>query len=109
MLKIYLDDSGTHAAAPWVVVGGLIGTEDQWKNFDADWRAKLLCPMDGKKSLNKFSLYDCQEAINEFEGYSRNESDLVTGEFRRIIKRSGVVGYSSAIDKIAWVVSQRVV
>jgi hypothetical protein len=62
--------------------------------------AKLKSPLQGKRSLK--SLWDCHNAIGQFEGYSRPESDLLTNEFRQIIKDSGVVGYAAAIDKIAW-------
>ncbi len=102
MLKAYFDDSGTHVGAPIVVVGGLIGTDAQWKGFDANWRARLKCPIEGKQPLKKFGMHDCQESIGDFKGYSRTESDFVMHEFRQIIKNSGIVGYSSAIDKVAW-------
>lgn len=102
MLRAYLDDSGTDGRSPIVLVGGLIGNEAQWVSFDAAWRAKLKHPLDHKPALSEFGVYDCQNAIDEFEGYTRTESDFLTAKFRRIIQDSGVIGYGSGIDKVAW-------
>ncbi len=102
MLSIYMDDSGTHAGAPIIGVGGLIGDEAQWEQFDVAWRARLNAPMPGKPRLNKFHAYDCQYCEGEFATYNRAESDLITREFRQIIIQSGVIGFARAIDKSAW-------
>lgn len=37
MLRAYFDDSGTHADAPVIAVGGVIGTDDQWRQFLQKW------------------------------------------------------------------------
>lgn len=102
MLYAFLDDSGTHNHSPVVVVGGLIGTEAHWSTLDAAWREKLRCPLIGKPRLASFSLFDCHNAVNEFQSYSRPESDLLTAEFRAIIKAAGVIGYGSGMDKTAF-------
>ena len=98
----YEETSSTPGTAVIIAVGGLIGTEQQWQAFDDRWRAKLKFPMEGKPPLKEFGLSDCYNSRNEFERYSRPESNFLTREFRQIIKESGVIGFAAAIDKIAW-------
>jgi hypothetical protein len=102
MLRAYFDDSGTHTDAPVITVGGVIGTDDQWQKFSEMWAALLRNPIDNKRPIKAFSLWDCQNAQNEFRGYSRAESDFLTGQVRQIIKSSGIIGYAAGIDKSAW-------
>lgn len=102
MLLICLDDSGTHKDSEFVVVGGVIGRSGQWDEFLERWNEKLKHPLEGKPSLKSFSLFDCTHAMNNFKGYNRAESDLLTREFRNIIKETNIIGYASAIDKRAW-------
>jgi hypothetical protein len=45
MLKAYFDDAGTHAASPAVVLGGLIGTVDQWERLEKLWGLRLADPL----------------------------------------------------------------
>jgi hypothetical protein len=56
MLCTYFDDSGTHANSSVVVIGGLIGTTEQWKIFNRGWAALLDMPRPGKPSLKLFHL-----------------------------------------------------
>src|SRR6266849_4013571 len=41
LLTTYLDESGTHETSPISVMAGYLGTDDQWRAFDADWTALL--------------------------------------------------------------------
>ena len=40
-LITYLDESGTHDQSPISVMAGYLGTDTQWKQFEADWTALL--------------------------------------------------------------------
>jgi hypothetical protein len=102
MLKMYLDDTGTHDKSPVVGVGGLIGTQAQWTAFDTAWRALRDNPMDGKPPLSMWHSFDCRWGFDEFAGYNEAERNLITRKFRDIITTSGVVSASNMIDKVAW-------
>jgi hypothetical protein len=102
MLRAYFDDSGTHPGSPVTVVGGLMGTVDQWTFFEPRWLEKLKNPLPGKPRLRQFHLSHCRARDGEFREYSEPESDWVTREFREIIASSGLISTASAVNNLAW-------
>lgn len=102
MLRAYFDDSGTHRDSKVVLMGGLIGTVQQWEGFERQWAAKLAAPLQGKAPLAAFHLTDCNSAQGEFRGYSRAERDALTHDFRLIIIEADLISTTSAIDRVAW-------
>jgi hypothetical protein len=102
MLKLFIDDAGTHAGSPVVVAGGLIGNETQWTVFDIMWKEALARPFEGAVPLKKWSSGDCMRGDGEFERYKQAEKDLTTRRFRDVITKSGVYSASNAIDGPAW-------
>jgi Protein of unknown function (DUF3800) len=102
MLLAYFDDSGTHTTSPVTVMGGLVGTTEQWSAFEARWRERLRSPIPGKRPLKQFHLSHCRAHGGEFERYSEAESDLVTREFREIIANSGLISVASVVNNAAW-------
>ena len=102
MLKLYLDDTGTHKDSQVVGCGGLIGNDAQWGAFDIAWRQLLADPIPGKPPLKKWSSHDCRWGENEFRGYTSGERDRVTFLFREIITKSGLVWRANMIDAVRW-------
>jgi hypothetical protein len=102
VLSAYFDDSGTHAASPYVVLGGLLGTEEQWAAFEVEWAKLLASPLPGKTKLSQFHLSPCRAGKGEFRGYSLVERDHITHLFRSIILGIGLVTIAAAVDKKAW-------
>lgn len=104
MLRAYFDDSGTHSSSRVVVIGGLVGTEDQWRGFEAAWAAKLADPLpEAKKpALKMFHLSHCNGGWGEFASYTDTEADAVTHDFRQIVIGAGLISMAWAIDRIAW-------
>src|SRR5689334_12010921 len=88
MLRLYLDDIGTHGRSPVVGVRALIAREEEWIRFDAAWKAVLASPCPGKPALSKWSTFDCRYSLGEFESYTRAERDVATLNFRRVITES---------------------
>ena len=41
MLGAFFDDSGTHDGSPVVAMGGLLGTDEQWRTFEERWLALI--------------------------------------------------------------------
>lgn len=102
MLKLYLDDTGTHDGSPVVGVGGLIGSEAAWEAFDVVWRKLLAEPLPGARKLNKWSSWDCQNGRNEFAGFNAADRDHMTYLFRNIILDSELIWLANTVDAIFW-------
>jgi hypothetical protein len=102
MLEAYFDDSGTHDESPIVVVGGLLGTTEQWMYLDDHWRPLLDAPLEGKPKLKQFHLSHCAALDGEFSGYKRPESDHLRWKFRKIIVDAGLRSISYGIQTAAW-------
>jgi hypothetical protein len=101
-LGAFFDDSGTHASAPFTVMGGLLGTAEQWDTFEAAWVSRLASPLPGKPPLSQFHLSPCRAGQDEFSDYTLAERDSVTYLFRRIILDNGFVTLAAAVNRIAW-------
>lgn len=102
MLRLYLDDTGTHRDSRVVGVGGLIGNEAQWTAFDTDWKKLLKEPLPGKPPLEKWSSYDCRWGEGEFRDYSGPERDRVTFLFREVIVKSDLWFRANMVDAAAF-------
>jgi len=104
MLRAYFDDSGTHGNSEVVVMGGLIGSVEQWERFEHAWAAKLADPLPGygKPPLRMFHLSTCNAGGSEFADYRDAEQDAVIHDFRQIIIDAGLTSTASAIDRKAW-------
>jgi hypothetical protein len=53
MLGAFFDDSGTHDGSAVVAMGGLLGTDRQWDEFETRWVALLNEPLPGKLPLEQ--------------------------------------------------------
>ena len=102
MLKLYLDDTGTHDGSPVVGSGGFIGSERAWENFDLLWREVLASPVENKPALRKWHSWDCRHGYGEFSGYNQAERDYVTGRFRDVITKSDIYSATNMVDGEAW-------
>lgn len=102
VLAAYFDDSGTHPTSPVVALGGLLGTEDQWKVFEPRWAALLAEPLPGKPPLKQFHLSPLRAGKKEFEGYTRTETDHINRLFKQIILDIDLVTLATAVNRRAW-------
>lgn len=104
MLRAYFDDSGTHASAPVVVIGGLLGLSDDWRAVEAQWIEKLRDPIpeSNKPKLDAFHLSACVARRDEFENYNETESSHLRQEFRRIILSSNLRYLAVVVSRPDW-------
>jgi hypothetical protein len=102
MLRAFFDDSGTHRQSDVALIGGLIGTREQWEKFEEQWAAKLIAPLLGKPALRRFHLSECNACDGDFADYSRAESDAVIHDFRQIIIDAKLISIASAVDRRTW-------
>jgi hypothetical protein len=102
MMRAYFDGSGTHDDSPAVVFSGIVGSSNAWEAFEGQWKARLDSPVPGKPPLKRFHMTDCVARTGEFEGYSEPESDWAIHDFRQIILRHELYGYSVAVSNNDW-------
>jgi hypothetical protein len=102
VLGAFFDDSGTHSDSTLTVIGGLLGTEEQWDVFEAAWNGRLADPLPDRQPLPYFHLSECRARHGLFYDYSQAEVDHITYLFRRIILDIGFVTIASAVNKKAW-------
>lgn len=102
VLGAFFDDSGTHDGSPFVVIGGLLGTEDQWDQFEKDWSYRLQNPIEGKPPLEYFHLTECRMRLGQFRDYNEAEKDHIIYLFRKIILDLNLITFAVAVDQTAW-------
>ena len=102
MLGAFFDDSGTDSRSPVVVIGGLLGTEEQWDVFEAQWNRLLKNPVPTRPPLKQFHLGPCRARQGEFADHNLAERDRVTYRFRSVILEIGFVTLAVAVDAVAW-------
>ena len=67
------------------------------------WREHLDAPLCGRKPpLKRFHMYDCQNSLDEFSGWSRTETDYFCHQLAMVIATSGVSGYGIACSRKDW-------
>jgi len=102
VLKLFLDDTGTHKGSEVVGVGGLIGGESAWEDFLVRWQSVLDSPFPDKPPLRKWSSFDCRWGLGEFSNYNQAERDRITYRFRDVLTQSNLFGISNMVDGEAW-------
>jgi Protein of unknown function (DUF3800) len=102
LFRAYFDDSGTHKESAFVVLGGLVGLDNQWESLCDKWAAKLAAPLPDKPRLSKFHLSACMAGKDDFRDYKPVEREALAGEFRDLIIEAGLGSTASAVDKASW-------
>jgi hypothetical protein len=102
MLGAFLDDSGTQVWSPVTVVGGLLGSEEQWGAFTSAWHARLARPLPGKVPIGQFHLSPCRGGNGEFRDYEIAEREHVARLFRRIVLDIDFITIAVAVNRVAW-------
>lgn len=97
VLRAYLDDSGTHASSPVIVMGGLMAHEDDWAQIEKEWSEAL-----SDLGLPDMHMSHCEMAKKAFSGWSRDRRDLAIVRFRNIILRHKALMVVSTLARKVW-------
>ena len=93
-LACYIDESGTHADSPTMVLGGYVARLSQWRKFDAQWRFLLR-----RYDLTHFHSKDLWHRKKEFKGWTDAKALAFTQESIAISDRNTLFGFSVSMLK----------
>jgi hypothetical protein len=93
MIRIYMDESGTHDGSPVVTVGAYLGQPNDWKRFTRKWQHAL-------GSLPYFHASDCQALRGVFEGWTREDRDALVIRLLGILRESPFAGQAVGINML---------
>lgn len=68
MFTGYFDESGTHGGSKAIVVSGYVASDQQWLNFDREWKDEL-----DVEGLSHFHMKDFVHSKKEFEAWKGDE------------------------------------
>ena len=84
----YLDESGTHGGSPITLMSAFLGSARQWQNFEKDY-VKL-------RRIYGFSVFhakDWRDTDGEFEGWSRQKKNSLSGIFLKLLTNASPLGF----------------
>jgi hypothetical protein len=91
MIRIYIDESGTHDGSPVVAVGAYAGRLETWPAFIDEWNA-------AKGPINVFHSTDCAALRGEFEGWAAEERDALVARLLAVPARYELYGIAMGIN-----------
>ena len=92
MFTAYFDESGTHAEASTVVVGGYVASIENWEKFENLW-AELL----SRESIKILHRTDMERLEGEFAGWDKARQIKTVQDANSIIKRFTAAGVGGAV------------
>ncbi len=74
MFGVFIDDSGSDAQSPFMLLAALVAKKEAWDQFSLDWQAAIDAdkPIDYFKSSEAATLTEC------FAGFTRKEAEAKT-------------------------------
>jgi hypothetical protein len=85
VLKIYLDESGTHDNSPVVTVGAYVGRPQEWQAWTKKWNV-------AKRPIEVVHATDAQSLHGEFEGWSKPDRDELVKRLLPVIVNANFPG-----------------
>jgi len=87
VIKVYMDESGTHEGSPVVAVAAYFGRPKTWMAFTKEWNI-------AKRPINVFHSVDCANYEKEFEGWNQERRDPYVANLLPVLARHKIAGVS---------------
>jgi hypothetical protein len=102
VLHAYLDDSGSHAQSPVLILAGYFGSETQWNKFDRRWRNAI--DTEGLKEFhaNRFWAHYTGKPIPEYKGWDKRRCNQFIVKLVGIICSHRIFPVSSTVVMQDW-------
>lgn len=91
MLRIYMDESGTHDGSPVVTVGAYSGRPKTWKAFTQAWNV-------AKRPIDVFHSTDCEALQEEFKGWTEERRNEYVAPLLPVLSNHAIYGNAVAIN-----------
>jgi hypothetical protein len=91
VIRIYIDESGTHDGSPVVAVGAYAGRLETWPAFIEDWEK-------AKGPINVFHSADCGAYQGEFKGWKEEDRNALVAKLLAVLPRHELFGIAMGIN-----------
>lgn len=91
MLKIYMDESGTHDGSPVVSVSAYSARPKTWQEFTKRWNV-------AKRPIGVFHSTDCEALRSEFKGWSAEQRNELVARLLPTLDYADIRGIAVAIN-----------
>lgn len=85
VIKVYMDESGTHDRSPAVTVGAYCARPKQWRDWTKDWNRQ-------KRPIDVFHATDCQNLKGEFKDWDATQRDDFVKQLLPVIAEHAMPG-----------------
>jgi hypothetical protein len=91
VLRIFMDESGTHDGSDVVAVAAYIGKPKEWQRFTKAWNI-------AKRPIKVFHSVDCQNLAEEFDGWNPKDRDSLVARLLPTLATHNLIGLAVAIN-----------
>jgi Protein of unknown function (DUF3800) len=95
VLKVFMDESGTHDGSPVVTVAAYLATPRVWQGWTKDWNR-------AKRPIKVVHAADCNNLKGEFEGWDKDRRDAWVAQLLPVIPRHNIMGVAVGIQMDAF-------
>jgi hypothetical protein len=92
MRYAFFDESGIHAGAKILTVGGWVATEDEFASLASHWNTTLR-----RVGVNAFHFVDFNHSIKQFAGWSPKWKEMFLRDLFDVLRRREVMGVTCGI------------
>ena len=96
VIKIFMDESGTHDQSPAMAIGAYLAPLETWEAFTTKWND--VKRHEGKYPIDVFHSTDCEALRGEFEGWTKVERDGLVSKLLSVIGEHDIHGIGLAVD-----------